>query len=115
MTALDHDSTWAGRVEVGFCTIERYRPSSQARSGPVRLRGGAERPTKESIGFLNREVVDACDASLYQTVRSEFPVLVPIGAKPLPGGIMPLVGESNGNAVSRKRPELLAESLLEFR
>jgi hypothetical protein len=43
-----------------------------------------ERPTIFSICFGNRQIVDAGQAPTHEPVFIKFPVLVPIGAKPIP-------------------------------
>jgi len=54
-----------------------------------------ERPTVLALALLNRLIVDAGDAAPHEPVFVEFPVLVPVGAKPVSGIVVPLVREAD--------------------
>ena len=46
--------------------------------------------------------------------RVELPVLVAVGAEPLAGVVVPLVGEAHGDAVVGEGPELLDQPVVEL-
>src|SRR5258708_30706379 len=87
--------------------------ASQAQIGQARMivRAAAERPAKLSFGFLDRQIVDACDATLHQALFVELPVLVAVGAKPVSRIVVPLVGEAHRNARFVQRPQFLEQSV----
>ncbi len=53
-------------------------------------------------------------AHIHQAVLVEFPVLVPVGAIPLAGIVVPFIGEAHGDTVPREGPDLLDEAIFEF-
>src|SRR6186713_987997 len=66
------------------------------------------------LALLDGMVVDARDAALHEAVFIELPVLVAVGAEPLAGVVVPLVGEADGDAVFVERPHLFDEPVVEF-
>src|SRR6204780_3209538 len=77
------------------------------------IRTSAQRPTIETVGLRDRQVVDARQAQSHQAMLVEFPVFVAVAAKPM-AAIMPLVGETHGDSVLAKRPKLLDQPIIEF-
>ena len=67
-----------------------------------------------SFALFNREIVDAGDTPLHQSVLIKFPVLVAIAAEPVPRVVMPLVSEADSDAVAVKSPELFDEAIVQF-
>src|SRR5262245_48556574 len=78
------------------------------------VRSPTERPAKRPILLAERQVVDGRMACRHQPLRVELPVLVTEGAKPVAGVVMPLVRESNGDAIVLERPQLLDQSIVQF-
>ena len=75
----------------------------------------AERPGVAPVLRGDRQVVDAGESPLHQTVGAEFPVLVAIGAEPVPKIVMPFIGEPNRDAIVGEGPELLDQPVVELR
>jgi hypothetical protein len=61
---------------------------------------------KFAFDFPDREVVHAGEPPPHETVVVEFPVLVPISAKPVERIIVPFISEADGNPVTLKGPQL---------
>lgn len=78
------------------------------------VRPATQRPVKLAIGFGDRQVIDACETPMHQTIRRELPVLVSIAAKPVSAVVMPFIGVANGDAVLGKRPELFDQPVIEL-
>ena len=68
------------------------------------VRPATGRPVVVAASFCDGHIVDARDAQAHEPVFVELPVFVAIGAEPVAGVIMPLVGEADGNSVSVKSP-----------
>ena len=58
-----------------------------------------------ALRLLNRKIVDACKSQPHQAARIKLPIFVAVGAEPIPGVIVPFVGEANGNAIPVISPE----------
>src|SRR5258708_19876954 len=67
-----------------------------------------------ALSFGDRQIVDAGDAQSHQSVLVEFPVFVPVAAKPMTAVVVPLVGKTHGNSVLAKGPELLDQAIVEL-
>jgi hypothetical protein len=67
-----------------------------------------------ALGGRDRQVVDAGMAREHESVLVELPVLVTIGAEPVPGVVVPLVGETHGDAIAGECPELLRKAVVEL-
>lgn len=78
------------------------------------LRPRAVRPAEQAIRLGDRHVVDAGVADRHVALGVELPVLVAVRAPPLPGGVVPFVGEAHRDAVVAERPQLLDEPVLEL-
>ena len=74
----------------------------------------AERPVELAIAFRDRQIVDACNPAAHQALGIELPVLVAVTAVPLAAIVVPLVGESNGDAVAAERPQFFDKAVVEF-
>ncbi len=72
------------------------------------------RPKKLTIGFPNRDVVDAGFAPSHQTVFSELPQLVAIAAVPNAGSVVPFVLEADSDSIVGECPEVLHKPVVEF-
>src|SRR5215831_6307841 len=100
----------------GTCDV----PPAQALPRSVRLKArdrsssdalwAADRsvPVILTIRGSDRHVVDGGQAPAHEAARVEFPILVPVGTEPVPGVVVPLVGEAHGNAVPAVCPDLMA-------
>ena len=89
---------------------------SEAQRGEagVVVGAAAEGPVEFAIGFFDREVVDASVAVVHDAIWIEFPVLVSVGAVPIAGVVMALIGETDGDASSVEGPELFDQAVVEF-
>src|ERR1700754_2602459 len=67
-----------------------------------------------ALGLLDREIVDAGEAPLHQTVLSKLPVFVAVRTKPVSRLVVPFVGEAHVDTVSGKGPQLLDETIVEL-
>jgi hypothetical protein len=65
----------------------------------------AKRPVTPALAFLNRKIVDAGNAQAHQAVLIELPILVAVAAKPIATVVVPLVGETNRDAVFAESPD----------
>src|SRR5690606_2209978 len=74
----------------------------------------SRRPVELALGLADGQVVDAGAAHSHQAVGIKLPVLVAVGAVPLPGIVAPLVSESHGDAVSGEGPQFLDQAVVEF-
>src|SRR3954465_10100830 len=88
-------------------TSERTLP--QARE--VRWPRPRRRPAEAAVLLGNHDIVDAGFAAAHQAVLVELPLLVAIGAMPLPGIVMPLVLKTHRDAVLIEPPEVLDEAV----
>src|ERR1700676_2189514 len=71
-------------------------------------------PVEAAVFFRNRNIVDAGFAPAHQAVFVELPLLVAVGAVPLPSIVMPFVLKAHGNAIAIERPEILDQAVVEF-
>src|ERR1700730_14200710 len=74
----------------------------------------AEGPVELAVRFFDGEVVDAGVAVVHDAFWVELPVFVSVGAVPVAGVVVALVGEADGDARSVEGPELLDEAIVEF-
>src|SRR5262245_45345138 len=78
------------------------------------IRAPAQRPMIFAVAGGDREIVDARDAPLHESPLVELPVLVPVRAIPVARIVVPLVRETNGDAVALTRPQLLDEPIVQL-
>src|SRR5712672_2945732 len=83
-------------------------------SGNIRRPRPRCRPVKAAVFFRNRDIVDAGFAAAHQAMLVEFPLLVAVGAMPLPGIVMPFVLKPHRDAVAVERPDILDQAIVEF-
>ena len=69
------------------------------------VRPATQRPTVLAVRFLNRQVIDACDAATHKAAVVELPVLVAISTEPIAGIVTPLIGKAYRDACAIKGPE----------
>src|SRR5215475_1476005 len=74
----------------------------------------AERPAEFPLPFSDRQIVDAGEAALHEPFLVELPVLVAVAAEPGARVVMPLVGESHGDAIAGTGPEFLDQPVVEL-
>ena len=67
-----------------------------------------------TVGFLDRQVVNAGEAALHVAEFIEFPEFVAIGTEPMAGVVVPFVFETHGHAVAAKAPEFFLEAVIQF-
>src|SRR3954471_21846025 len=77
--------------------------------GRARPRG---RPVEAALAFLDGDIVDAGLAPPHQAVLVELPLLIAVGAMPLPGLVVPFILEAHGDAVLIERPEILDQAIV---
>jgi len=53
----------------------------------------------------DRQIVDAGEAALHESVLVELPVLVAVGAEPLSRVVVPFIGKAHGDAVTGAGPK----------
>src|SRR5215216_148061 len=70
------------------------------------------RPVEAPLALLDGEIVDAGLAPPHQAVFVELPLLVAVGAMPLPGIVVPFILEAHGDAVLVERPEILDQAIV---
>src|SRR2546430_5832186 len=80
----------------------------------MRIGPAAKRPMIFSFRLLDWEIVDACVAKPHQTMIIKFPILIAVGAKPIPGVVVPFVSEAHGNTISGVSPELFDEPVVQL-
>src|SRR5580658_4244193 len=78
------------------------------------IRASTAGPMKFAISRRERRIVDAGDARSHQTMLIELPVLISVAAIPLPGIIVPLVGETHRDAIFPKGPQLLDQAVIQL-
>src|SRR5450631_785653 len=67
-----------------------------------------------TLALSNRKIVDAGDSQPHQAMFVEFPILIAVAPKPMTAVVMPLVGESHGNAIVRESPQFLDEPIVQL-
>src|SRR5262245_24433040 len=72
------------------------------------------RPAEAALAFLDRDIVDAGLAPPHQAMLVELPLLVAIGAMPLPGAVVPFILEAYRDAVLVERPEVFDQAIIEL-
>src|SRR5438034_959599 len=77
--------------------------------GRARPRG---RPVEAPLALLDGDIVDAGLAPPHQAVLVELPLLVAVGAMPLPGIVVPFILKAHGDAVLIERPEILDQAVV---
>src|SRR5215203_7326160 len=93
-----------------FFSMASQRVLAQARD-IGRARPG-RRPMEAAVAFLDGDIVDAGLAPPHQAVFVELPLLVAVGAVPLPGIVVPFILEAYGDAVLIERPEILDQAII---
>src|SRR4051794_19623923 len=71
-------------------------------------------PVELSVGFFDRQVVDAGVPPAHQTAVFEVPVLIAVGTEPSIVGVVILVAEPHSDPVPVVCPEFLDQSVVEF-
>src|SRR4051812_17093317 len=62
----------------------------------------------------DRQIVDARDATLHEASFVELPVLVAVRAIPVARIVMPLIGETNSDAIALTGPELFDQTIVQL-
>src|ERR1700674_5437378 len=71
-------------------------------------------PVILALHLLDRHIVDGSKPQAHQPVLIELPILISIGAKPIPGVIVPFIGKAHGDTVSLERPKLLDQPIIQL-
>src|SRR5215470_14737881 len=74
----------------------QHSKSEIAQSRMVVRAAARRRPVEFAVGGADRQVVDRGVALAHQPALVEQPILVAIGAEPVAGIIVPLIGEAHG-------------------
>ena len=67
---------------------------SEFRESGMLVRPTTKRPVKLPIGLGDRQVVDACDAALHETLLVKLPVLIPVRTEPVSAVVAAFVGDN---------------------
>jgi len=78
------------------------------------IRTSTKGPVVLPLRLRNRQIVDACKSNSHEAVAVELPILITIGAIPVAGIVVRLVGESHGDAVFGERPKLFNQTIVEL-
>jgi len=87
---------------------------SEFRESGMLVRPTTKWPVKLPIGLGDRQVVDACDAALHETLLVKLPVLIPVRTEPVSAVVARFVGEAHGDPVAREGPELFDQPIIEL-
>jgi hypothetical protein len=74
----------------------------------------ALRPMEFSLGFLNRQIINARIAALHQAVLVEFPVFIAVRTKPFIVVSVPLVSKADCDPVAFICPKLFYQAVFMF-
>src|SRR3954447_21953356 len=91
-----------------------WRSQPELAEPRVIVGSAALRPVEEALVLGDAQVVDAGVPAPHQPVVVEFPVLVAVGAVPVPRVVMALVGEAHGDAVALDGPQLLDQAVVQL-
>src|SRR6266404_842509 len=80
----------------------------------MRIGPAAKRPMIFSFRLLDWEVVDGRVAKSHQTIVAKLPILIAVGAKPIPGVVVPFVSEAHRDAISSESPELFDQPIVQL-
>src|SRR3981189_309415 len=69
-------------------------------------------PARAAFLLRDRHIVDAGFAAAHQAGLVELPLLVAVGAMPLPGIVVPFVLKAHRDMVAVERPEILDQAVL---
>jgi hypothetical protein len=69
---------------------------------------------EEALGRSDLEVIDAGVPRGHKAVVVKIPIFIAVGAKPLAGFVVGLVGKSDGDTVSGEGPKLFDEAIVGF-
>ena len=88
----------------------------QSQSSQSRMVVGpsTECPMKFAFSLTDRMFIDAGKSQFHQACCVELPVLIPVGAEPLPAVVVILVGKAHSDPVCPETPELLDQSIVEL-
>src|ERR1044072_1257778 len=78
------------------------------------IRPPAERPMEFAVARGNGKVIDARDATLHEPAIVELPVLVAVGAMPIARIVVPLIRETNSNAIPLAGPKFFDEPIVQL-
>jgi hypothetical protein len=73
-----------------------------------------KRPVVLAVRGQNGKVVDGCKSRRHKPIIIEFPVLITVRAIPVIRVVVPLVSETHGDAVLRKRSHFLGQPVVQL-
>src|SRR5215471_21518109 len=74
----------------------------------------AQGPVKAAVSLADWRIIDAREPATHQAVLAKLPILVSVGAKPVPAVVVPLIGKTHRNPVVPGGPELLDEPIVQL-
>ena len=80
----------------------------------VIIGAATKHPVILAVACFDRTIVDAGNAQAHQAVLVELPSLVAVAAKPVAAVVVPLVGETNLDAVLSESLDFLNEPVVKF-
>src|ERR1700731_411614 len=78
------------------------------------IRTTTKRPTIFAIRLANEQIVDARQTPGHKTVAVKFPILAPVGSKPVATIIAPFVSKLDRDPIFMKSPQLFNEPIVQF-
>src|SRR2546430_9381887 len=78
------------------------------------VRTSSERPVILAFRIPDRQVIDGGKAESHQAVLLELPVLVSVGAEPIPRVVMALIGKADGNTIAFKCPQFFNQAVIQL-
>src|SRR5215467_927732 len=109
---INSPSCLSGLTNVAFQNASRLE--AQITQPCVIIGTPPEWPVIFAIRFQNRTIIDGRMPNCHEPVVIEFPVLIAVRAIPVTRIIVPFISEAYRDAVSRKGPEFLDESIVQF-
>jgi hypothetical protein len=91
-----------------FCLVSQ---SEIGKAGVV-VGTTTQRPMIFPLVVIYREVIDACDTAVHESMLAKLPVFVSVRTEPVAGIVMPLIGKSNGDTVAVKCPKFFDEAVI---
>src|ERR1700693_5813487 len=71
-------------------------------------------PVILALHLFDWPIVDGSKPQAHQPVLIELPIFIAIGAKPIPGVIVPFIGKADGDTVSLERPKLFDQPIVQL-
>src|SRR6266404_7738847 len=91
-------------------------PASETEIGQsgVAIRTTTKRPPIPPVRFPDGKIIDARQPQSHEAVRIELPILVAVRSVPMSRIVVPLVGETHGDAMSFEGPQLFDQAIVQL-